>query len=73
MIVELNLLCNSGVRKKKTLESKVTEEELKHALNKDDDDSEDDQLKTVDSSEKGLGYGRFVFYNLVYTLCLTLI
>ncbi|RCH94778.1 hypothetical protein CU097_006143 [Rhizopus azygosporus] len=47
-----------GVRKKKTLESKITEEELKHALNKDEDESEDDQLKTVDSSEKGLGYGR---------------
>ncbi|KAI9261128.1 kinase phosphorylation protein-domain-containing protein [Sporodiniella umbellata] len=47
-----------GVRKKKTLESKVTEEELKHALNKDDDESENEQLKAIDSSEKGLGYGR---------------
>jgi hypothetical protein len=43
-----------GVRKKKTLESNVTEDDLKQVLHRNDD-SEDE---TMDSSGKGLGYGR---------------
>lgn len=57
--MKLIFFFSRGVRKKKTLESKVTEDELKQALNKDDAESEDEQMKGVDSSEKGLGYGRY--------------
>ncbi|KAI8382903.1 kinase phosphorylation protein-domain-containing protein [Blakeslea trispora] len=46
-----------GVRKKKTLESNVTEEDLKHALNKDIDESDSDS-HLQGETEKGLGYGR---------------
>ncbi|KAI7893118.1 kinase phosphorylation protein-domain-containing protein [Mucor mucedo] len=46
-----------GVRKKKTLESNVTQDDLKHALNRDDDSDEGEQPE-FDSSEKGLGYGK---------------
>ncbi|KAI8973906.1 kinase phosphorylation protein-domain-containing protein [Pilobolus umbonatus] len=46
-----------GFRKKKTLESHVTADDLKHALKRDDEDEEDD--KALQSTEKGLGYGRF--------------
>ncbi|KAI8969934.1 kinase phosphorylation protein-domain-containing protein [Mycotypha africana] len=48
-----------GVRKKKKLESNVTEDDLKHALNKNDDESDDDERR-VDTTEKGLGYGKRV-------------
>ncbi|KAI9313224.1 kinase phosphorylation protein-domain-containing protein [Dichotomocladium elegans] len=45
-----------GVKKKRTIESTVTEEELRHAI-KRNDDSDDDPLEKV-NEEKGLGYGR---------------
>ncbi|SAL96074.1 hypothetical protein [Absidia glauca] len=41
-----------GVKKKKTIESNVTKEEIKHALNRDGEDSSEDE------GEKGLGFGR---------------
>ncbi|KAI8077335.1 kinase phosphorylation protein-domain-containing protein [Gilbertella persicaria] len=47
-----------GVRKKKTLESHVTEDDLKHALNKDNDDSDDEHHLAAGEAEKGLGYGK---------------
>ncbi|GAN07148.1 leukocyte immunoglobulin-like receptor subfamily A member 5 isoform 1 [Mucor ambiguus] len=45
-----------GVRKKKTLESHVTADDLKHALSKDDDS--DNEQSAFNASEKGLGYGK---------------
>ncbi|KAI9485485.1 MAG: kinase phosphorylation protein-domain-containing protein [Benjaminiella poitrasii] len=48
-----------GVRKKKKLESNVTEEDLKHALSKDDDDASD-EITQADAVEKGLGYGKLL-------------
>ncbi|KAI8388137.1 kinase phosphorylation protein-domain-containing protein [Radiomyces spectabilis] len=45
-----------GVKKKKTIESNVTQEELRHALKKND--SDDEQGDNAINDEKGLGYGR---------------
>lgn len=53
-----SLTLNRGVKKKRTIESNVTEEELRHAI-KRNDDSDDDPLDKV-NEEKGLGYGRYV-------------
>ncbi|KAF7728153.1 hypothetical protein EC973_006547 [Apophysomyces ossiformis] len=45
-----------GVKKKKTIESNVTQEELRHALKNTDSDEEDGHSRGLE--EKGLGYGR---------------
>lgn len=56
-IISINVGNNRGVKKKRTIESNVTEEELRHAI-KRNDDSDDDPLDKV-NEEKGLGYGRY--------------
>ncbi|KAI9355285.1 kinase phosphorylation protein-domain-containing protein [Pilaira anomala] len=46
-----------GVKKKKTLESNVTQDDLKNALHRGDDSDDEDQMQVV-ASEKGLGFGK---------------